>query len=56
MDERFEFPFFITRAEWERDRRRWKEFSREFDRKEKGQEAKMPDEEAFPANEDSLLQ
>lgn len=49
LDNRFEFSFFKTRAEWEADRRRWEEFNRAFDRKWKERERKIPDEEAtFP--------
>ena len=55
LDERFEFSFFKTRAEWETDRRRWEEFNREFDRKGR-HEGRIADEETFLANEDSLLQ
>jgi hypothetical protein len=32
MDDRFEFSFWKTRAEWEAERREWEEFSRKFDR------------------------
>ena len=46
MDDRFEFSFFKTRAEWEADRRRWEEFNREFDRKWKERERRIPDEAA----------
>ena len=32
MDDQFEFSFFMTREEWEADRRHMEEFNRNFDR------------------------
>ena len=33
MDERFEFSFFKTRAEWDKEQRRFEEYNREFEEK-----------------------
>lgn len=46
MDDQFEFSFFLTREEWEAERRRREEFNRAFDRQWRSRESKVSDDGA----------
>jgi hypothetical protein len=46
MDDRFEFSFYKSRAEFEAERKRWEEFNQEFERDWKAGKRDKPFDEA----------